>query len=183
MERGLPSWFKADEVFEDEGRWYFGSLDALHIGPYASEAMARSRAKQVATRLKLLENEGDRIRYVRKVLHHEWKTVGATSSPATREPTIALTPPPEPVRQGEEQQSWYRSDRFFQVEGVWFFSTREGIDVGPYGYEAEARKHERRLVRLLLKARDPDEAYRVIYEYKHQPPDLGDWQESLQQLA
>jgi hypothetical protein len=174
----------ADEVFEDGGRWFFGSLDALHVGPYGSEAMARSRAKQVATRLKLLENEGDRIRYVRKVLHHEWKSVGATSSPATREPTIDLTPPLDPVRHGEEHRNWYRSDRFFQVEGVWFFSTREGIDVGPYGYEAEARKHERRLVRLLLRTRDPDEAYRVIYEYKHRPPaDPRDWDASWRKLA
>ena len=181
MERPLPSWFKADEIFSDSGRWYFGSLDGLHVGPYKNEKTARSRGSQVATRLRLLDNDADRIRFVRKVLHLEWKTVGATTNSVSTEAPIDLGPPPlDPVREGEDHRKWYRSDRFFQVDGVWFFSTREGIDVGPYGFEAEAKKHERYLVRLLLKTRSPEEAYRVIYEYKHQPPDdsideITDW--------
>jgi len=37
------------------------------------------------------------------------------------------------VREGESQAKvWYRSERFFCVDGKWFFSTREGVDVGPY---------------------------------------------------
>jgi hypothetical protein len=175
MERTLPSWFRADEVFEDNDRWFFGSVEGLHIGPYADEKTARSRGEQVATRLKLLDNDADRMRFVRKVLHHEWKTVGATSNTVSDDDTIDLAPPPlDPVRQGEDHRKWYRSDRFFQVDGVWFFSTREGIDVGPYDFEEEAKRHERALVRLLLRSKSPEEAYRVIYEYKHQPQQT-DW--------
>ncbi|WNO09486.1 DUF6316 family protein [Teredinibacter sp. KSP-S5-2] len=36
-------------------------------------------------------------------------------------------------RNGEQQQTWFRTDRFFVVDGDWYFSTREGHDIGPYG--------------------------------------------------
>ncbi|BFM08534.1 DUF6316 family protein [Halioxenophilus aromaticivorans] len=36
------------------------------------------------------------------------------------------------VREGEQERAWYRSDRFFKVNGEWYFSTREKIDVGPF---------------------------------------------------
>lgn len=37
------------------------------------------------------------------------------------------------VRKGETQEKvWYRSERYFTVDGSWYFSTREGVDVGPY---------------------------------------------------
>ena len=36
------------------------------------------------------------------------------------------------VRTGEESETWYRSDRFFTVDGEWYFTTREGQDVGPF---------------------------------------------------
>ncbi|SMF20880.1 hypothetical protein SAMN02745866_01312 [Alteromonadaceae bacterium Bs31] len=37
------------------------------------------------------------------------------------------------LRNGEAQDKvWYRSERFFCVDGSWFFSTREGVDIGPY---------------------------------------------------
>lgn len=37
------------------------------------------------------------------------------------------------IRAGEDTSKvWYRSDRFFCVDGSWYFSTREGVDIGPY---------------------------------------------------
>lgn len=37
------------------------------------------------------------------------------------------------VRTGEsDSKVWYRSERYFYVDGSWYFSTREGIDIGPY---------------------------------------------------
>jgi len=36
------------------------------------------------------------------------------------------------VRSGEQQKAWYRSNRFFKVNGDWYFSTREKMDVGPF---------------------------------------------------
>ena len=36
-------------------------------------------------------------------------------------------------RNGEAEKHWYRSDRFFKVNGAWYFTTREHIDIGPFG--------------------------------------------------
>jgi len=36
-------------------------------------------------------------------------------------------------RNGEPVKHWYRSDRFFKANGSWYFTTREKIDIGPFG--------------------------------------------------
>jgi len=33
-----------------------------------------------------------------------------------------------------------RTDRFFAAQGAWYFSTREGSAIGPFGDKSEARK-------------------------------------------
>lgn len=43
-------------------------------------------------------------------------------------------------REGEELQSWLRSSRFYSLDGGWYFTTREGIDFGPFPDRNEARK-------------------------------------------
>ncbi len=73
------------------------------------------------------------------------------------------------VRAGEPYQTWFRSGRIHRIGGMWLICTREGIDVGPFDSEFEARKHERRLVVLLERATTPEEAHRIIYEYQHRP--------------
>lgn len=35
-------------------------------------------------------------------------------------------------------KTWYRSDRFFVVDGAWYFTTREGHDIGPYSNRSAA---------------------------------------------
>ena len=164
----LPGWFRADEIFSSDGSWFFGSQEGLNIGPYADEKAAKSKSKQVAKRLLALNNDDDRLQFVRKVMHEEWESVGSQDGSDIEQ--IDLAPPPlEPVRGGEDYKRWYRAERFFQVDGVWFFSTREGIDVGPFDSEIDAKKHERRLVSLLIKTKGPEEANRVITEYKYRP--------------
>lgn len=79
------------------------------------------------------------------------------------------TPPTREARQGEQDWTHYRVERLFSVNGTWYLSTREGIDVGPFDTEREARKHEKRLVMLLKRARTAEEAHRVIYEYNDRP--------------
>ncbi|MDH5433078.1 MAG: DUF6316 family protein [Gammaproteobacteria bacterium] len=37
------------------------------------------------------------------------------------------------------EESFERSERFFQVDGYWFFKTRENIDYGPYESVVECR--------------------------------------------
>jgi hypothetical protein len=169
MQRTLPLWFQADQVFSHNGNWYFGSVDNLHIGPYRSRDIAESKSNQVANRLRQLNSDEARLSYVRKLLHEEWEQILPGASPKETVGEIDLTPPLVKVRDGEGQKTWYRSERFFHVDGVWLFATREGIDVGPFDSELEAKQHERRLVSLLARARTPEEAYRIIYEYKHRP--------------
>lgn len=42
-------------------------------------------------------------------------------------------------RNGESsEKSWYRSDRFFSMNGQWFFTTREHLDMGPFISRQEA---------------------------------------------
>lgn len=41
-------------------------------------------------------------------------------------------------RQGENANAWFRSNRFYNVKGRWYFSTREGIDFGPFDNQQEA---------------------------------------------
>ena len=43
-------------------------------------------------------------------------------------------------RRGENEKLWYRSDRFFTVNHDWYFTTREKIDIGPFGSEEGARQ-------------------------------------------
>lgn len=42
------------------------------------------------------------------------------------------------VREGEKPRTWYRSERVYRNERGWYFSTREGIDVGPFGCRFDA---------------------------------------------
>lgn len=41
-------------------------------------------------------------------------------------------------RFGERALSWFRRERVFASGASWYFRTREGIDVGPYGSRFEA---------------------------------------------
>lgn len=43
-------------------------------------------------------------------------------------------------RKGESTQGAVRSDRFFSVGSEWYFATREGASIGPFGDKGEAEK-------------------------------------------
>ncbi len=42
------------------------------------------------------------------------------------------------VRQGEEQKSWFRSERFLQINSEWYFITRERKEEGPFSSKQAA---------------------------------------------
>jgi hypothetical protein len=42
------------------------------------------------------------------------------------------------AREGENRESWFRCNRFYNLKGKWFFSTREGVDFGPFESKNEA---------------------------------------------
>ena len=43
-------------------------------------------------------------------------------------------------REGESRPYPFRSGRFFNVNGEWFFSTREGATFGPYAERSRAEE-------------------------------------------
>ncbi len=172
VEHSLPAWFQADEVFTHNGNWYLGTVGSLHIGPYRDRKTAETKSVEVAKKLRSMGAGGPQLRYVRHLLHEEWKEIGMAGSEGETclGEEIELSPPPYPVRRGEKSKKWVRSERFFEVGGIWFFSTREGIDVGPYVSEREAKKCERQLVSRLSNHLTEKEAQKIVYEYKHRPP-------------
>jgi hypothetical protein len=46
------------------------------------------------------------------------------------------------LRQNDKSshKTYQRSDRLFELSGLWYFRTREGRDIGPFRYESEARQ-------------------------------------------
>ena len=53
------------------------------------------------------------------------------------------------VRTGEKPRTWYRTERIFRNKMGWYFQTREGIDVGPYGCRFDAEVDLERLTTAL----------------------------------
>lgn len=41
-------------------------------------------------------------------------------------------------RKGEESKTFFRSERFYKIDGRYYFSTREGVEVGPYETKVDA---------------------------------------------
>lgn len=170
MDAAIPAWFQCDQIYSQGSQWFIGSQESLHIGPYGDENVALSKSEEFCRKIKRMMNDGDRLRYVRKLLSDEWDAIGPEAHLEAEE--ISLGGVEEPVRNGEPQKHWYRSNRFFQVEGIWFFSTREGLDVGPFDSENDARYHERKLKSLLIKCSSEESARHAILEYKHRPESL-----------
>ncbi|MFL0796497.1 MAG: DUF6316 family protein [Cellvibrionaceae bacterium] len=62
-------------------------------------------------------------------------------------------------RQGEEERTHFRSDRFFIENGQWFFFTREATISGPFMNKKEAEAELTLYIRRLLEF--PHEALKV----------------------
>ncbi len=41
-------------------------------------------------------------------------------------------------RRGEDERMYFRSDRFYSIDNKYFFSTREGDEVGPFDCKEDA---------------------------------------------
>ncbi len=41
-------------------------------------------------------------------------------------------------RTGEQGQTPVRNNRFLQKENYWYYTTREGVDIGPFDSQADA---------------------------------------------
>jgi len=163
----LPIWFQADQTFSAIGSWFFGSRNGLHIGPYGDRNIAAQKGQRAAAHLRALKSDKDRLQYVRRVLRGEWKSIEKQTKRLSSDADVS--PPLQPVRKGEAVKTWFRASRFQESEGVWFFDTRENIEVGPFETRAVAEHHERRLVTVLENVTTVEAAHAAIYEYKHHP--------------
>lgn len=71
-------------------------------------------------------------------------------------------------RNGENEKHWYRSDRFFVVNSDWYFTTRENIDVGPFGSEASARQGLKLFIENVLSEKSTDPSVAAALALKGQ---------------
>jgi len=53
------------------------------------------------------------------------------------------------VRAGERNSVHFRSDRFYQIDKEFYFSTREGIEIGPFGSKGEAASGLERFIQSI----------------------------------
>jgi hypothetical protein len=155
MARSVPSWFAADQVYHGVDGWYVGSADGLHVGPYPDQAGAEISSRGVCLRLRRTRTTREAIGVVRAFLGSQGASLQSSGH--------------DTVRAGEDKRTWHRRRRVFNVNRLWFISTREGIDVGPYESVAEAER-DCALIRNLLKASTSEAAGRLaIYEFMNRP--------------
>ena len=67
-------------------------------------------------------------------------------------------------RKDEEPRTWFRSERVFCSDGVWYFHTREGVDVGPYRNKFEAEV-DAEMLKTLLVGVEGEEARQTIRKF------------------
>ena len=162
MDVQLPKWFEVNSTFKYANGWYIGSRTGVNLGPYEDQETAKLRSNEISNKLGNIASPGERIALVRQLLHDEWETTKPSSKP-----DFSSAKHETSLRKGEEYKTWSRSVRFFSLEGAWFFSTREGIEVGPYATRGDAHRDERRLVKLLATTPNPTAAALLIHEFKH----------------
>ena len=76
-------------------------------------------------------------------------------------------------RKDEPAKSWFRSNRLFSVDGAWYFSTREGMEIGPYDTRRDAQV-EAGFLMALLNDREPDvEPEAVVQSFLSEARSLG----------
>jgi hypothetical protein len=167
MHDAIPLWFQADKVYSRQRQWYLGSSDALHLGPYPDRDCAKAKSEEICECLRSMPADDQKLAYVRSLLSSEWHDIQANVDLDVLRQAPEQKPRTFPVRQGESADSWARSTRYFNVGSVWFFTTREGIDVGPFENKKEAVEHSRCLLKS-LRDKNARQAFQMVFEYKHQ---------------
>jgi len=70
----------------------------------------------------------------------------------------------EQQRRDETAKLWFRSERFFRCNELWYFHTREGLAVGPYKTRTAAEVDSALLIEQ-LKVTPKEEAIAVIRDF------------------
>lgn len=161
MSSSLPAWFPADRIYRARNGWHIGSSSGVSVGPYADESVARTASLRIQSALKRARNPTAQADVVRHFLRQQ-TPVNVRDQP---------TAPAISVRVGESSKFWARSSRYFTVDNVWFFQTREGVDVGPYCSKETMARDASRLSEILGAMQDSGDAARrmAIYEFMRRP--------------
>ena len=162
MDTRQPTWFKVNNTFKYLNRWYIGTSTGVNLGPYENQKAAALRSKEISNQLENTASPGERIALVRQLIHDEWES----SSPGCKPDDYSSQ---APARDEDQGKSWFRAERFYCEDGAWFFSTREGIDVGPYDNLQIAQLEAKRLVKILRAAPNPAAAALLISEFNRRP--------------
>ena len=90
------------------------------------------------------------------------------AEPEVRRRSVQTSPgDAQTVRTGEE--IGFRDSMLYQLDDAWFFSTREGINLGPYLIREDAEREEILLIKMLEDITDPVSAMLLINEFKNRP--------------
>jgi len=146
----LPGWFQADRVYSGRNGWHIGSPSGISVGPYANETEAQAASSTILAQLTRVNGREAQVSAIRDFINGQTAAI-MEDDPAARVLTL---------RVGERSKYWVRSSRFFKVDEVWFFHTREGVDVGPYASESAVKADAALLVEILSTMHGEDEAAR-----------------------
>ncbi|MFW6092431.1 MAG: DUF6316 family protein [Pseudomonadota bacterium] len=167
MANALPRWFAADRVFEDQDGWYVGSPTGYRMGPYPRREIAGQRSEQLTAELRRCRSSREIVHKVREFVHAESSRTERPVRAGRVNGSDEVERPP--VRAGESPRTWFRTSRFFNIGGAWFFTTRENIDVGPYDSKAAAERDVARLIEILSETSTDAEARLAIHEFNSRP--------------
>ena len=103
---------RSERYFQQEGYWYFRTREGLDIGPSDTLALAMRTANSFVAFLH--EAKAEVVTSITKYIKHQ---------PRAGEKNIEIP---------------QRSERVFQQDNYWYFSTREGMDIGPFDNRGDA---------------------------------------------
>jgi hypothetical protein len=147
MTPSLPAWFAADQFFAAPDGWYVGTADGFRVGPFANEEQAAGHSRELSAKLLRCRDTTEMVRTVRWFVHEQTRRHGRQVKNGVPAPTGDSGEPQ--ARAGEKPRLRFRTERLFAVADGWYFTTREGIDVGPYRSRDEAQAGAARLLALL----------------------------------
>ena len=115
--------YRTNRFVQDGGSWYYRTRENKSVGPYNDRTKAEKSARAFAELAKSLNsNNLDEL-----ISSHLDGLVAQHAQHSDQS-----------LRAGEWEVPEYRSARFYQRNGQWYFHTREGQPVGPYKNYQEA---------------------------------------------
>ena len=78
-------------------------------------------------------------------------------------------------RQGEQGGTYFRTERIFRIDNVWYFSTREGCNIGPYNTRDATEKG----LKCFLDCMTSGESFKHDINYAMQTARQAQWEYSV----